>query len=104
MEINPDNGQKRKPTKSDDNWNVNWKLFKTCGKTIAEAFMRMYFLQRACESQIMAMAGSGELTPLDQQVIDHVHRQTELVRNLITDLSWAAVLDRVIRVAPDYKD
>ena len=76
----------------------------TCGKTIAEAFMRMYFLQRACESQIMAMAGSGELTPLDQQVIDHVHGQTELVRNLITDLSWAAVLDRVKRVAPDYKD
>ena len=75
----------------------------TCGETIPQAFMRMYFLQRACQSQIMAQAGGGDLAPLSKDVIDHVHGQTEQVRGLITDLSWQAVLDRVEASDPDYK-
>ena len=75
----------------------------TCGGSVGEAFLRMYFLQRACESQIMAQAGGGELIPLDKKVIDHVHSQTDVVRDLVTSLSWQAVIDRVERQAPDYK-
>jgi ribulose-5-phosphate 4-epimerase/fuculose-1-phosphate aldolase len=33
----------------------------SCGKSIPEAFQEMYFLERACEIQLRAMAGNAEL-------------------------------------------
>ncbi len=33
----------------------------TCGSTVADTFLFMYILQRACEVQVMAQAGGGEL-------------------------------------------
>jgi len=74
------------------------------GKTIPEAFLRIYFLQRACEAQIMAQAGGGELVHLSDKVIDRVHQQTDGVGDLIANLSWGAVLSRIERLCPDYKD
>ncbi len=74
----------------------------TMGSTIADAFLRMYFLQRACQSQIMAQAGGVELVHLSPEVIKHVHEQTVGVTGMISDLSWGAVLSRVARLAPDY--
>ena len=58
------------------------------GKTLQEAFLRMYFLQRACESQILALSGGGEVIHLSQEVIDRVHGQTVGVGDLIAKLCW----------------
>lgn len=74
----------------------------TMGKTVSEAFLRMYFLQRACESQVMAQAGGGDLVTLSDDLVERVHQQTETVGAMINQLSWQAVLSRVARLAPDY--
>ena len=33
----------------------------TVGRSVAEAFVKMYFLERACEAQIMALSGGHAL-------------------------------------------
>jgi ribulose-5-phosphate 4-epimerase/fuculose-1-phosphate aldolase len=38
----------------------------TCAETVADAFLYMYILQRACEVQVLAQAGGGELVPVPQ--------------------------------------
>ncbi|MCH8081763.1 MAG: class II aldolase/adducin family protein [Proteobacteria bacterium] len=73
------------------------------GKTIAEAFLRIYFLQRACEAQIMAQSGGAELIHLSDKVIERVYSQTVEVGDLIANLSWGAVISRIERIGPDYK-
>ena len=35
----------------------------TCAETVADAFLYMYILQKACEVQVRAQAGGGELIP-----------------------------------------
>lgn len=75
----------------------------TVGKTIAEAFTWMYFLQRACQSQVMAQGSGSELVMLPKDVIERVHQQTLGVCAMISDLSWQAVLSRVAKLAPDYR-
>ena len=74
----------------------------TVGENIPDAFLRMYFLQRACQSQIMAQAGGSDLIHLSKDVIGHVNQQTDMVQGMISSLSWQAVLDRVARQAPGY--
>ena len=73
------------------------------GKTIAEAFLRIYFLQRACEAQVMAQSGGAELIHLSDKVIERVYSQTVAVGDMIASLSWSAVISRVERIGPDYK-
>lgn len=46
----------------------------TCGKTIPEAFIMMYYLEQACRMQIAAQAGSGIVTP-PKSVQDKAHAQ-----------------------------
>jgi len=74
------------------------------GKTLPEAFMRLYFLQRACEVQILAQSGGGDLVHLGKQVIDRVSQQTQGVGDMIAKLSWDAVISRVEEICPDYKE
>lgn len=73
------------------------------GKTIPETFMRTYFLQRACQAQIMAQSGGAELIHLSEGVIGRVQGQTIGIGDMIAGLSWSAVLSRIERIAPDYK-
>lgn len=75
----------------------------TVGKTIAEAFTWMYFLQRACEVQVLAQSGGGPLITLSDEVVMRVHNQTMQVCDMISSLSWRAVISRVSRQAPDYR-
>jgi ribulose-5-phosphate 4-epimerase/fuculose-1-phosphate aldolase len=75
----------------------------TVGKTCADTFMRMYFLERACSMQIRAQAGG--------QVWNPNQGCTELMRNSLPgfdgrlgDLAWPALLRKLDRLAPDYKN
>jgi ribulose-5-phosphate 4-epimerase/fuculose-1-phosphate aldolase len=42
----------------------------TVGESVAEAFVRMYYLEYACAIQVRAQAGGGELIHIDKTVID----------------------------------
>ncbi len=42
----------------------------TAFASIADAFLGMFTLQRACEAQIMAQSGGAELIHIPQQILD----------------------------------
>jgi ribulose-5-phosphate 4-epimerase/fuculose-1-phosphate aldolase len=42
----------------------------TVGENVAEAFVRMYYLEMACAIQVRAQSGGGELIHIDKSVID----------------------------------
>jgi ribulose-5-phosphate 4-epimerase/fuculose-1-phosphate aldolase len=49
-----------------------------CGETIADTFMDLYHLQRACEVQVAACAGGAELNFASAEVATHCARQHAL--------------------------
>src|ERR1044072_1499207 len=52
----------------------------TVGRTISDAFMAMFSLQRACEIQVLAQAGGpDQLIPIPQAVLDTVPEYMRLV-------------------------
>lgn len=85
----------------------------TVGETAAQAFLRMYYLEKACDIQLAAQAG-GELLLPSHEVCEHTQRQfNEPARPLAdgelsdpdaNELAWQALLRLLDRVAPDYRD
>ena len=76
----------------------------TVGKTVGDAFLHMYTLERACQAQIAAQAGGVALTTIDPKVLDGV---TENVRVATKGSSggalvWPALLRKLQRVNPGY--
>lgn len=49
----------------------------TCGKTIEEAFILMFRLERACEVQIAAQSGGAELVIPSDEILDQSVARTE---------------------------
>ncbi len=61
------------------------------GPTIPTAFMKMYFLERACAMQVATLAGGGELHFPSTAVQELVHRQA-VHAGSVYDVAWAALL------------
>ncbi|MCU0868426.1 MAG: class II aldolase/adducin family protein [Burkholderiales bacterium] len=75
----------------------------TVGPTVADAFLAMYTLQRACEIQIAAQAGGGPLVPVDPAVIDGARAASKQVtRGAPGALVWPGLLRRVARTLPGH--
>ena len=81
----------------------------TVGETPAQAFLRMFYLDKACEIQVAA-ASSGDLLLPDPEVAEHTARQfageadDEFSDDDAYDLAWAALLRLLDRTQPDYRD
>ncbi|MGH8463932.1 MAG: class II aldolase/adducin family protein, partial [Pseudomonas sp.] len=85
----------------------------TVGESVSQAFLRMYYLEKACEIQLAAQA-AGEIVLPPDEVCAHTERQfNEPARPLkegeLSDpdgmqLAWKALLRLLERVAPDYRD
>ncbi len=76
-----------------------------CGRTIADAFQAIYTLERACQVQIMAQAGGGRLRLVDRKIIDNIPAQARLVTHgKGGNLAWPALLRKLDRVNPGYRD
>ncbi|TBN46948.1 class II aldolase/adducin family protein [Pseudomonas sp. BGI-2] len=85
----------------------------TVGETVSQAFLRMYYLEKACEIQLAAQA-AGELVLPPSKVCEHTERQFndpgrpldegELSDPDAVQLAWAALLRLLERVAPGYRD
>jgi ribulose-5-phosphate 4-epimerase/fuculose-1-phosphate aldolase len=79
----------------------------TVGDSAAQAFLRMYYLEKACEIQLAAQAG-GRLVIPPPDVCEYTARQlrgeadTDFTDEDAYDLAWAALLRLLDRVAPDY--
>jgi hypothetical protein len=67
--------------------------------------MRFYILQRACESQIMAQAGGGKLIQVPDMIVQGMKAQAERVlQGVGGSLAWPALLRKLDRIDPSYKD
>ncbi len=71
------------------------------GTCVAQAFERLYFLERACQAQVVALSTGGRLAVLPHAVVDATARQfraeTSIDGQARTDLLFAALkrlLDR----------
>lgn len=76
------------------------------GSSIAEAFVRMYFLERACEAQVhMLAAGRSSLNTPPQGFGEKVKRQSsgEGVRRISEQLAWPALLRKLDRSDRGYR-
>ncbi|MEQ9146501.1 MAG: class II aldolase/adducin family protein [Parvibaculaceae bacterium] len=77
----------------------------TCGATCADAFLRLFFLERACSMQVKAMSGGAKLQLPAPDVIDKVASQARFQdANGIGNLAWPALLRTIDRVDPSYRD
>lgn len=82
----------------------------TVGATPAEAFIRMFYLDKACQIQVAAQAG-GSLRLPSADMADYVARQfagaaasDEFSDDNAFDRAWTALVRMLDRTAPDYKD
>ena len=76
----------------------------TVGPAVADAFLAMFNLQRACEVQVLAQSGGSELLSVPQQVLDGVKANIAAVtKGLGGGLAWPALLRRLDRVNPGYR-
>jgi ribulose-5-phosphate 4-epimerase/fuculose-1-phosphate aldolase len=78
----------------------------TVGRTCAEAFLRMYFLERACTIQVRTRMLGGEDYPTAPAVIE---KNAELGRTggrevLANRLVWPALLRKLDRIDPSYRN
>jgi ribulose-5-phosphate 4-epimerase/fuculose-1-phosphate aldolase len=76
----------------------------TVGKTVGEAFMRLFSLEKACQAQIMAQAGDGRFVIPPDSVVERVDTQANGAMGYTTDLNWQAVLRKADRLDPGFRD
>jgi len=76
----------------------------TVGRSIADAFLAMYTLERACEIQVIAQSGGGALIPIAKPILDGTRAQSAAVtRGLGGQLAWPALLRKMDRLDPGYR-
>ena len=75
----------------------------TVGKTIPEAFLTMYFFERACATQIATLAGGGTLHWPAESVQEVVRRQAQGGTGGVARLAWDGLLRKLDRQDPSYK-
>jgi ribulose-5-phosphate 4-epimerase/fuculose-1-phosphate aldolase len=76
------------------------------GRSVAEAFLRIYFLERACTMQVRTAALGKAIYPVDPSVQDV---NAEIIRkssegNFADRMLWPAMLRRLDRIDPSYRN
>jgi ribulose-5-phosphate 4-epimerase/fuculose-1-phosphate aldolase len=79
----------------------------TLGNTVAQAYRRLYKLEKACQTQLLAMGSGQQLEVLSEEVIAEVLQRAPNDRHPIAErerLYFAAMLRVLDRVNPGYAD
>jgi ribulose-5-phosphate 4-epimerase/fuculose-1-phosphate aldolase len=75
-----------------------------CGRTVAEAFNMLYWLERACDAQVAAMScGSKLRVPSDEVAAKTAHLYDPATRRRFGLLEWPAMLRLVDAIDPSYR-
>ncbi len=76
----------------------------TVGETVGEAFVKMYFLERACQAQILALsAGEGHLNNPPQGAPEVAAQQGRIGLKMAAGaLAWPALLRKAYRLDPSF--
>ncbi len=77
----------------------------TVGPTVADAFLSMFLLERACRIQILAQSGGAKLVPIDEKVFAQIPAQEAVVtQGGGGRLIWPGLLRRLDRMGANYRD
>lgn len=100
-----------RPRLQQDLGNHNMMLLRnhgtlTLGRSVADAFMRMYFLERACSMQVRTRMLGSDDHPTAQPVIEKniALSQSGGLTYLANELLWPALLRKLDRVDPSFRD
>jgi len=74
------------------------------GRSLIEAFLNMYLLESACSIQVAAMAGGNALTMASNEAISRTREIVKSTRGSGNSLEWNALLRKVEKADPSYKD
>jgi len=76
----------------------------TVGRSVAEAFVAMYFFEAACMIQIRAMSGGGKLRRIGAPILAGAQEQWDKVtRGAGGGLAWPALLRKLDSVGDGYR-
>jgi ribulose-5-phosphate 4-epimerase/fuculose-1-phosphate aldolase len=78
----------------------------TVGETVADAFVRMYYLEASCAIQVRAQSGGGELIPVPKEVIEAGYAAATASQHRQGGpgaLVWPGLLRRLDRRDPSYR-
>ena len=77
----------------------------TVGSSIADAFLGMFILQRACEIQLRALSGNRPLTPIPDGIVNTIKQQaSQVTKGMGGNLAWPGLLRKLDRQNPGYAD
>jgi ribulose-5-phosphate 4-epimerase/fuculose-1-phosphate aldolase len=74
----------------------------TCAETVADAFLYMYVLQKACEVQVRAQAG-GELIAIPEAVLAGIKQASIVLRQSGGMIAWPGMLRKLDRADPSWR-
>jgi ribulose-5-phosphate 4-epimerase/fuculose-1-phosphate aldolase len=75
------------------------------GPSVADAFLRIYVLERACRIQLLAQSGGREVLRVPQPIVEGILAAAEQVtRGLGGQLAWPALLRRLDRADPSFRE
>lgn len=75
----------------------------TCADTIADAFLYMFIMQRACEIQLKAQATGQPLIPIHSAILQGIRAQaSEVTKQAGGALAWPGIKRRVHRQLPGF--
>ena len=74
----------------------------TVGHTIAEAYWRMFYLERCCQAQMDVLATGEELESPPREVC--LKAREQMTSGPVGRREWPALLRQLDKLCPDYKD
>ena len=76
----------------------------TAGRTVGEAFVFMFFLEKAASSQLKMMASGGAVVTPAREVCEHTASQFDVPNKVQGAREWPALLRSLDDTDPDYRD
>ncbi|OYY05101.1 MAG: class II aldolase, partial [Acidocella sp. 35-58-6] len=76
------------------------------GRSVAEAFLEIYYLERACQAQIAALSGGAKLIFPPVAVQEHTARQfnpPEPYLSAHCKMAWQSALRLIANSGSDYR-
>jgi ribulose-5-phosphate 4-epimerase/fuculose-1-phosphate aldolase len=76
----------------------------TVGRTIPDAFLAMYVLETACQTQLLAQSTGVELTQVDERISRGISAQAaQVTKGLGGQLAWPGLLRKLDRRDPSFR-
>ena len=77
----------------------------TTGANCADAWLRLFFLERACTIQIKALSGGSDLNMVPENVIELVSDQGHMASEQgIGNLAWPALMRKLDKLDSSFRE